>query len=104
MPKTLIINFEYQKDLQNNINVVYEEYLNLKKYIRLNNNNSPYYYELIGAICSPNSNEKRNHYISYCKNSNNCEWYRYDDNKVTKSSFKEISSHPYILFFSYVQI
>ena len=104
MPQTLIVNFEYQKDLQNNVNVVYEEYLNLKKYIRFNNNNSPYYYELVGVICCPNSNEKLNHYISFCKNSNNCEWYQYNDNKVTKSSFKEINGQPYTLFFSYIQI
>ena len=104
MPQTLIINFEYQKDLKNNVNVVFEEYLNLKKYIRFNNM-SPYYYELVGAICSLNNNEKRNHYISFCKNSNNCEWYCYNDNKVTKSSFKEISGQqPYVLFFSYIKI
>ena len=102
MPQTLIINFEYQNFLQNSVNVVFEEYLNLKNYIRFNNN-SPYYYELIGVICSINSNEKRNHYISYCKNIDNCEWYQYNDDKVTKSSFKEISCQPHILFFSYMQ-
>ena len=99
MPSTLIINFEYKENM---IKVIYEEYLILKKYLRINNNsNSPFYYELIGAICRVNSNNENN-FVAFCKNEN-CNWYKYNDNKVTKSSFAEIEGFPYSLFFSYIQ-
>ena len=99
MPSTLIINFEYKENM---IKVIYEEFLILKKYLRININiNSPFYYELIGAICRVNSNNENN-YVAFCKNEN-CDWYKYNDNKVTKSSFAEIEGFPYSLFFSYIQ-
>ena len=45
------------------------------------------------------------HFIAFCKNSNNCEWYKYDDQNVTKSSFNEVrqSGLSYVLFYSYIQ-
>ena len=64
---------------------------------------SPYYYELIGVISCLNSNEKGNYYVAYCKNSNDFQWYKFNDIEVTKSSFKEIIGQPFILFFSYIQ-
>ena len=98
MPNTLIINFEHNKE--NKVKVIYEEFLNLKKYIEFNN--GPFYYELIGALCNANS-DNGNNFIAYCKNEN-CEWYKYNDSIVTKSSFKEIEELPYVLFFSYIQV
>ena len=102
MPQTLIINFEFRKDIQNKVNVLYEEYLNLKNYLMIIND-SPYYYELIGVICYLNSNEEVNYYVAYCKNSQDCQWYKYNDKEVIKSSFREIYGQPCILFFSYIQ-
>ena len=102
MPKTLIINFEYLKDIQNNVNIIFEEFLNLRNYCMIIND-SPYYYELIGVISCLNSNEKGNYYVAYCKNSNDFQWYKFNDIEVTKSSFKEIIGQPFILFFSYIQ-
>ena len=98
LPKTLIIFFNHGKN--SNIDIVFEEYLNLKKYII--GEKSPYYYELIGVIFLHNKNEKN--FIAYCKNNNNCEWYRYIDKTVNKSSFNEIKGNglPYVLFYSYV--
>ena len=42
------------------------------------------------------------HFIAYCKNSNNCQWYKYNDAIVTKISFTEITGLPYVLFYSYI--
>ena len=95
MPNTLIINFEYK---DNNVKIIYEEYLNLKKFIYFKNN--LFYYELIGVICT---NNNKNNFVAYCKN-DKCEWYKYNDDKVSKSSFLEIDGIPYVLFFSYIQI
>ena len=101
-PKTLIINLNRGKGLEFNVNIVYEEYLNLRKYIYFEN--SPYYYELIGVICHLGSNDEGGHFIAYCKNSENCEWYKYNDEYVTKCFFDEVrlAKLPYVLFYSYV--
>ena len=103
-PKTLIINFNRGKGLEFNVNIIFEEYLNLRKYVY--DKNSPYYYELTGVICHFGSNDEGGHFIAYCKNSNNCEWYKYNDQIVTKCSFNEVkgSGLPYVLFFNYVKV
>ena len=102
-PKTLIINLNRGKGLEFNVNIIYEEYLNLKKYIYFEN--SPNYYELIGVICHLGSNDEGGHFIAYCKNSENCEWYKYNDQFVTKCYFDEVkrAKLPYVLFYSYIQ-
>ena len=102
-PKTLIINLNRGKEIEFNINIIFEEYLNLRNYIFFRD--SPFYYELTGVICQLDSNDMGGHFIAFCKNSNNCEWYKYDDQNVTKSSFNEVRQNalPYILFYSYIE-
>ena len=97
MPNTLIINFDYNGT---KVRINYKEYLNLKKNILFNND--IFYYELIGVITYIN-NENENNFVAYCKN-DKCIWYKYNDNKVTKSSFREIDGIPFVLFYSYIQI
>ena len=103
-PKTLIINLNRGKGIEFNIDIIFEEYLNLRKYIFFRD--SPYYYELTGVICHFGTNDMGGHFIAFCKNSNNCEWYKYNDQNVTKSSFNEVkqSGLPYVLFYSYIEI
>ena len=102
-PHTLIINLNRGKGLEYNVNIIFDEYLNLNKYI--NNENSPYYYELIGVICHFGSNDMGGHFVAFCKNYNNCEWYKYNDQMVTKCLFNEVRQNgiPYALFYNYVQ-
>jgi len=101
-PKTLIINLNRGKGLEFDVNIIFEEYLNLRKFIFLKD--SPYYYELTGIICHFGSNDEGGHFIAYCKNSENCEWYKYNDQFVTKCNFDEVKKTklPYVLFYSYV--
>jgi len=103
VPHTLIVNLNRGKGLEYNVNIIFDEYLNLNKYI--NDENSPYYYELIGVICHFGSNDMGGHFIAFCKNYNNCEWYKYNDQMVTKCLFNEVkqSGLPYVLFYNYVQ-
>ena len=108
LPPTLIINFKYggrPEIEQNNISFEYNEFLDLKKYLNLNLNDSPSFYELIGVICLLKSNENEKHFVAFCKNSENCKWYKYNDDSVTLSSFGEISINtiPYVMFFSYIK-
>ena len=102
-PKTLIINLNRGKGIEFNVNIIFEEYLYLGKYIV--NKNSPFTYELIGIICHYGSNDMGGHFIAFCKNSNNCQWYKFNDQIVTNCSFNEVkqSGIPYVLFYSYVQ-
>ena len=97
MPHTLIINLEHKKENQFYINIVFEELLHLKNYILLSN--SPFMYELKGVISHYDS-----HFIAYCKNVNNNEWYKYDDENVNPISFNEIKENGlhYVLFYSYI--
>ena len=101
-PHTLIVNLNRGKGLEFNVNITFDEYLNLNKYI--NDEKSPYIYELIGVICHFGSNDMGGHFIAFCKNYNNCEWYKYNDQIVTKCYFSEVkkSGLPYVLFYNYV--
>ena len=102
-PHTLIVNLNRGKGLEYNVNIEFDEYLNLNKYII--DENSPYYYELIGVICHFGSNDMGGHFVAFCKNYNNCEWYKYNDQMVTKCLFNEVrqSGLPYVLFYNYIQ-
>jgi ubiquitin C-terminal hydrolase len=102
MPSTLIITLDYGNNTK--AKLIYEEYLNLTQFVTYIKG-SPYYYELVGIIVNLEKNQNGNHYISYCKNSNNCLWYKYDNDIVVRSSFIDVASHdqPSALFFSYVE-
>ena len=104
LPKTLIINLNRGKGLEFNVNIVFEEYLNLKKYVY--SPVSPNYYELTGVITHYGDNDSGGHFIAYCKNCNNCEWYKYNDQFVSLCTFNEVVNNglPYVLFYSYIQV
>ena len=103
-PQTLIINLNRGRGLEYDVNIKLEEYIDLREYIFAAE--SPYYYELIGVICHFGSNDEGGHFIAYCKNSNNCEWYKFNDQHVTKCTFDEVTKTglPYVLFYNYVKV
>ena len=103
-PPTLIINLNRGRGLQFNVNIEFGEYLNIRQYVFFND--SPYYYELVGIICHIGSNDMGGHFIAYCKNSNNCQWYKFNDAFVNQINFAQIKQVglPYVLFYSYVNI
>ena len=103
-PKTLILNLNRGKGLQYNDKIIFEEYLHLTQYIM--DINCPKFYELTGIICHYSTNDIGGNFIAFCKNSNNGEWYKYNDQYVTKSYFNEVkqSEFPYVLFYSYIKI
>ena len=103
-PKTLILNLNRGKGIQYKINIVFEEYLNIRNYIFAGD--SPYYYELMGVICHYGTNDMGGHFIAYCKNCNDCQWYKFNDGMVNKCTFKDVtgSGMIYVLFYSYVNL
>ena len=102
--KTLIINLNRGHGMEFNVNIVFEEYLNIRKYVYMNE--SPYYYELTGVICHFGSNDDGGHFIAYCKNCDDCIWYKFNDGIITKCSFSEVCQKGmhYVLFYSYIQM
>jgi len=102
-PKTLIINLNRGRGLEYDVNIIFDEYLNLKEFIY--SSESPYYYELTGVISHFGSNDQGGHFIAYCKNNSNCEWYKYNDSVVNKCTFDEVirTGLPYVLFYNYVK-
>ena len=99
-PPTLIINLNRGRGLQFDVNIQLEEYIDLKNYIFYSE--SPHKYELVGIICHYGSNDMGGHFIAYCKNCNDCQWYRFNDALITPISFNQITGLPYVLFYSYI--
>ena len=101
-PKTLIINLNRGKGLQFNVDITFDEYLDLKNYVY---NQEIYYYELIGVICHFGESSMAGHFIAFCKNSEDGKWYKFNDGIVSKSSFEEVckSGIPYVLYYSYIK-
>ena len=102
-PKTLIINLNRGKGIQFNIDIIFEEYLDLKNYVY---NQEIFYYELIGMICHYGESSMAGHFIAFCKNSEDGKWYKFNDGFVTESSFEEVckSGMPYVLYYSYIKV
>ena len=101
--KTLILNLNRGKGLQYKVGIKFGEYLDLKQYLLMPENN-PCYYELIGVLSHFGESNMGGHFIAYCKNSYNCKWYKFNDAMVNESSFQEASNIglPYVLFYSFV--
>ena len=103
-PKTLIINLNRGKGLQFNVDIIFDQYLDIKNYVY--NQQSPYYYELVGMLCHYGTNDMGGHFIAFCKDSTDGNWYKFNDAIVSLSSFEEVrnSGMPYVLFYSFIQV
>ena len=101
-PKSLIINLNRGRGLEFNVNASFEEYIELKQFIC--SYDSPHYYELKGVISHFGTNDDGGHFIAYCKNSNNCNWYKYNDEMVEECKFEDVLTKgmPYVLFYSHI--
>ena len=102
-PPSLIINLNRGRGLQYKVNIQFEQFLNLRNYIFYSE--SPYMYELVGVICHFGSNDMGGHFIAYCKNYNDGQWYKFNDALVTQINFDTIykdNGIPYVLFYSYI--
>ena len=101
-PRTLILNLNRGIGLQFKINILFDELLDLRKYIFAGD--SPYYYELTGVICHFGTNDDGGHFIAYCKNYKDCQWYKYNDGMVNKCTFNDVKVNglTYVLFYSFI--
>ena len=88
VPKVLILAFERRDKKDFEVNIIFEEILNLRKYVFYDTNS--YKYELIGAIKNLSKFEENKKYVAYCKSSANKMWYLYDDETVVQTEFKNV--------------
>ena len=88
LPKVLILAFERKEEKDFEVNINFEEFLNLRKYVFYDTNS--YKYELIGAIKNLNKFEENKKYVAFCKSTANKMWYLYDDETVVKTEFKDV--------------
>ena len=102
-PNVLIINLNRGRGLMYDVKLNFPEYLELKNYIYYPQ--SPHYYELIGVICHLGSSDMSGHFISFCKNSENAKWYKFNDSLVNESNINEALNFgvPYVLFYNFIQ-
>ena len=102
-PNVLIINLNRGRGLMYDVKLQFLEFLEIKKYIFYSA--SPHYYELVGVISHFGSSDMSGHFIAFCKNSENCKWYKFNDAIVTESNIQEVLNFgvPYVLFYNYVK-
>ena len=102
-PNILIINLNRGRGLMYDIKLQFLEYLEIKKYIFYSA--SPHYYELVGVVSHLGGSDMSGHFIAFCKNSENCKWYKFNDAIVTESNIQEVLNFgvPYVLFYNSVK-
>ena len=92
IPKIMILVLGRQEEKDFEINVIFKEILNLRKYIFYDTN--PYNYELIGVISNINEFKEEKQYIAFCKSSVDKKWYLYEDDKeTTETNFNYIKEN-----------
>ena len=104
LPTILIINFK--RVLQNkhlNFNIIYPEYLDMRKYIKINNPNFKHSckYEL-KALIKHQGNAFGGHKIAVCRDYvNNNKWYEYSDGDVNEIRNKNeiFTNEAFLLFY-----
>ena len=99
-PNVLIINLNRGRGLMYDIKLKFLEYLEIKKYIFYPA--SPHHYELVGVVSHLGGSDMSGHFFAFCKNSENCKWYKFNDAIFTESNIQEVLSTgvPYVLFYN----
>ena len=99
-PKVLIINLNRGKGFQFDVNLNFDEYIDINEFIYFKN--TPNRYQLIGVMTHIGQPGKNGHFIAICKSFVDGNWYKYDDSLVTLSNFQEAKTIgiPCVLFYS----
>jgi len=98
-PKVLIIDLKKSDNLNKEIRIDFDENINLESFFYFKNSSK---YELIGVISKYYQYGAHSQIISFCKSTNNNNWYKYNDSIVSLSSFNDIKKvgTPLIFFYS----
>ena len=98
-PNYLIINLNRGKGAIYECKVNFPNQLNIFNYVSFKNGITVY--ELYAVICHLGPSSMSGHFVAYCKNRIDNQWYLYNDGIVTKCSrqFQYNDGMPYILFY-----
>ena len=101
-PQILVIILNRGKGIQFKVKLEFSEDLDLMNFVKCKDA-SGLKYKLIGVVTHMGESGASGHFIAYCKSPIDKEWYRYNDDLVSKvlNFKKEIIDYamPYILFF-----
>ena len=100
-PEILVLLLNRGKGIQFNVNINFEENLNLYDYIEYKD--TGFNYKLIGVITHIGESSMNGHFIAFCKDPITEKWFKYNDAIVTEiNNFqKEVINFcmPYLLFY-----
>ena len=100
-PEILILLLNRGKGIEFNIKINFVEFLDLTNYIQYYNTGCKY--KLIGVITHIGESSMSGHFISYCRDPINENWYKYNDAIVSEvNNFQnEVINFamPYLLFY-----
>ena len=98
-PKILILNLNRGKGGIYACNVIFPEELNIIDYVGYKD--GPTNFELFAVIVNYGNCKIGGHFVAFCKNRMDNNWYLYDDAKVTKCNGPKeyLKGLPYILFY-----
>ena len=99
LPEILIINLNRGKNAVYQCKVNFPEELHLRKYVTIKKINTKY--QLYAVICHIGPSSMSGHFVAYCRNRIDDNWYLFNDAIVTKCENKKeyLTKMPYILFY-----
>ena len=98
-PYILILILNRGRGNQFDCDVVFEEKLNIRKYVE--SNDCPFDYNLIGVISHLGESSMNGHFIADCKHFDG-KWYSFSDSSVSgPTNNYSKKGTPYILFYQY---
>ena len=103
LPKYLILNIDYGLNKINNVkNLIFDHEINLRNYISLYGGQKTKY-KLVAICTHLGSSGQTGHYITFCLNKGNNEWYEFSDSDVNKREEKDIyKGSPYLLLYEII--
>ena len=78
-PKNLILIFNRENNIQQNIKLEFEPIIDLSYFVKTRINNVNIKYELIGAITFLDEDKENGHFIAHCLSPIDRKWYTYND-------------------------
>ena len=100
-PTILVINIDYDGNKNNKpSNVEFEETIDITKYVFNSKEHLKYRITCVCTLLNNSENKKKYHYIAYCKDKMNNQWFKFDDTFCSQCDSKEIySGLPHLLFY-----
>lgn len=100
-PNILVINIDYDCNKNNKpSNVEFEETIDITKYVFNSKEHLKYKITCVCTLLDNSESKNKNHYIAYCKNNMNNQWFKFDDSFCSQCEAKEIyKGIPHLLFY-----